>query len=204
MIRQTFINLKAWKPSVSTALAVLIVAGAVAFALLQNHADLTGNSISTESASLAISQNDSNYSQTAAGYAFTGVIPGLQVSQTEHFFLKNTGSASLTLNIDLAATPTNPSGDDLSKVHILLTPYDPSTGLPAATQDFTLQALLNAGPDGVPLNYPVSLAAGLKEKFDIQMNMDDGVVSGTDASLSNIDLGFTGLAAIAANNPLTF
>ena len=183
------------KKRLAGGLTVLALAvGGVAFALLMTQATLTGNSISTESANMVISQNDSNYGPSTSGYAFAGIIPGSQASQTEHFLLKNVGNAPLALKMNLTSAPSNPAGADLAKIHVILTPYSTTTFMPATPQDFTLQSLLDAGPEGVAVDYPNPLAASSKEEFNVQMSMDADAVSGTSASLSNIDLGFIGTA----------
>lgn len=194
MKRPRIINLRLRKRVGIPAVLTVLAAAGVAYALLQTQANLTGNSISTESAYLVISQNDTNYSQTTSGYDFTGIIPGVQASQTEHFLLKNAGSAALALKMGLISTPSNPAGIDLGKVHVILTPFSTETYLPGTPQDFTMQSLLDAGAAGVAIDYPDPLAADSKEEFNIQMDIDDGAVGAGGTTLSNIDLGFTGTA----------
>lgn len=194
MVRLKFKKPRLPKPSVAGLLAVMIMAGGVAFALLQSQAKLTGNTIQTQSAGLVISQNDTNYSTSAAGYGFSGIIPGSQPSQTEHFLLKNTGSAALALKVGVTTPPTNPSGVDLDKVHVILTPYNTTTFMPGTPQSFSLQSLIDSGADGLAVDYPSPLAAGTKEEFNLQIGMDADAVSGSSASLAGVDLTFTGAA----------
>lgn len=182
------------KRLMGAAAMLALVAGGVAFALLQTQASLTGNSISTESANMLISQNDSNYGHTSAGYSFAGIIPGTQDSQTEHFFLKNAGSAPLALKLSLTSAPTNAAGVDLSKVHVMLIPYSTTTYMPGTPQDISLQSLVDASAGGVAVDYPNPLAANSKEEFNVKVSVDDGAVGNDGASLSNIDLGFIGTA----------
>jgi archaellum component FlaG (FlaF/FlaG flagellin family) len=198
MIRRNFKKLKAWKPSISTVIAVIIIAGGMAFAFLQSQAKLTGNSIETGTAGLYISQNDTNYSTSTSGYDFAGVIPGSQASQTQHFFLKNTGNAALSLKISDASTPANPNNVDLSKVNVILTPYSTTTFMPGTPQSFSLQSLVDANTSGgLNIDYPASLSPGTKEEFNIQVAMNADAVNGPGAALSNIDLAFTGVATSA-------
>lgn len=194
MVSQKFAKLKSKKRSAGVIAAVMVVTCGMAFALLQSQDKLTGNSIETESANMVVSQNDSNYGQTTSGYHFTGIIPGTQASQTEHFFLKNVGTAPLALKLSSASTPANPSSVDLSKVKIILTPFDTTTFMPGTPQSFSFQSLVDAGSVGVSINYPAALAANSKEEFNIQVAIDDGAVGSAGASLSNIDLAFTGTA----------
>jgi hypothetical protein len=196
-IPRNFDNLKKLRlrrPSLLTALAIVLTTGGVAFALLQSRTTLTGNSIQTATTGLLISRNDTNYSNTAAGYAFTGIIPGSRASQTEHFMLKNTGSSPLALKLGVAAAPDNPAGVDLAKVHVILTPYSLDTYMPGTPQDFTLQSLIDSGEDGLPIDYPSPLAVGTKEEFNVQVDMDADAVDGSGASLSQLDLALTGAA----------
>ncbi len=199
MFRQKIHKPKDWKKPLGTFAVLALVTGGVAFALLQSQSSLTGNSISTESANMLISQNDSNYGHTSAGYAFDGIIPGTQDSQTEHFFLKNAGSAPLALRLGLTSTPTNAAGVDLSKVHVIVTPYSTTTYMPGTPQDFSLQSLVDAGAEGVAVDYPNPLVANSKEEFNVKVSVDDGAVGSDGASLSNIDLGFTGTAVGNSN-----
>lgn len=182
------------KPSLGAMLAVLAVSGGVAFAILQSQANLTGNSVNTGTAGLVISPNDTNYSNTYAGFNFSGIIPGAQASQTEHFLLKNSGTTPLAIRFGVTGTPTNPSGIDLSKVHVLLAPYSTDTYMPLTPFDFTLQSLIDAGDAGVAVEYPAALSVGMKEEYNVQVAMDADAVDGNHASLSDIDFSFTGVA----------
>lgn len=200
MFRRRFKNIKAFRPSIGTVAALLIVAGGVAFALLQSQAKLTGNAIHTASAGLAISQNDTNYGPYTTGYDFSGIIPGSQASQTEHFLLKNTGSAPLKLKVAAAGTLSNPSNIELNKVSVLLTPYNNTTFMPGTPQSFPLQSLIDSdAAGGLSVDYPGTLNPGSKEEFNIQISMDADAAAGSSATLSNIDLEFTGEAQTAAN-----
>ncbi len=184
---------KSWKPSVSTVLALLIVAGGVTFALLQSQVDLTSNSVQTDSAGLLISSDDLHYTSSANGFDFVHIIPGSKPSQTQRFTLQNTGSAPLALRLKTANSPANPNNIDLNKVKIIITSYDTQTSRPGTPQSFTLGSLIDGG-DGVPLSYPTALQQNTKENFDIQVAMDADAVSGSGAMLSNLDLIFAGVA----------
>jgi hypothetical protein len=198
-MRQKLANLRIQKRSAGLIAAVMIIAGGVAFAMLQSQAKLAGNSVQTESAGLLISDTDSNYTDIERGFAFAHIIPGAQASQTEHFLLKNTGSAALALKLGATSLPVNPGNVDLSKVNIILTPYNENF-MPGASQTFTLQSLIDGNTGGgLAVSYPAKLTAGAKEEFNIQVSMDGDAASGSSASLSNIDLGFTGVAAANAN-----
>ncbi len=195
MFRPRFKDFKLSRRPIGLLFAAGIMAGGVAFALLQSQADLTGNSIRTDSAGLLISRDGSGYASSASGYDFVHIIPGSRPSQAEHLSLQNTGSAPLALRLGTTADPDNPNGIDLSKVDIILTPYDMATLQPdtGASQSFTLQSLMDVA-GGVPVDSPSALASGSTERFDIQISMDTDAVSGSGAALSNLDLQFTGVA----------
>lgn len=195
MVRPKFAKLKISKRSAVLIAAAAVITGGVAFALLQSQAKLTGNSIQTGTTGLLISQNDSNYNTSTTGYPFAGIIPGVQTSQTEHFFLKNTGSTPLALKLSDTSVPANPANVDLSKVNVIITPYSLTTFMPGTPQSFSLQSLVDADVSGgLDIDYPAALAPGAKEEFNIQVSMDSDAVSGSGASLSNIDLSLTGVA----------
>jgi hypothetical protein len=176
-------------------IATVLMAGGAAFAIMQSQAKLTGNSIQTGSTGLLISPNDTNYAQAASGFNFTGLIPGAQASQTEHFLLKNTGNTALALKVAAANMPTNPANVDLSKVKVILTPYSLVTFMPSTPQSFPLQSLIDANATGgAPITYPEKLAIGTKEEFNIQIAMDADAVNGSSATLANLDFIFTGAA----------
>ncbi len=191
MIRHKFKDIKMWRPSAGTAVALLIVAGAVAFALLQSQVQLGGNSIQTDSAGLLISRDGSSYSSSATGYAFVHIIPGSKPSQTEHFMLQNTGSAPLAINLGMPSAPDNPNDLDLGKVSVIITPHGVGA-MPGSPQSFTLQSLMDAA-DGVAVDGP-ALDFGTTEEFDIQVAMDPDAVSGEGVALSGLNLTFTGVA----------
>jgi len=192
MVRQ---KIQKWKRLVAGAAVLALAVGGVAFALLQSSADLTGNSIQTDSAGLFISKDTAIYSVSANGYAFTHVVPGFQPSQAEPVFLENTGSASLALKLSAAKPPTNPDNIDLSKVKVVLTPRDATTNAPGASQSFPLQSLIDT-PSGMPIDGPAALTPSGHQRFDIQIAMDADAANGTSAALSNLDLKFTGVASV--------
>jgi hypothetical protein len=190
MIKQRFTDLKFSKRAgVWTAAVAVLTAGGVAFALLMSQVTLTGSSITTGTTGLAISPDDANYSNTYTGFDFANIIPGSQPSQNEHFYLKNTGTMPLAIKLGINNVPDNPSGVDLSKVHVLLIPNTTHTHF-----DFTMQSLIDAGSQGVAIDSANNLPVGAKEEYTMQINMDADAVNGPNASLSNIDFVITGAA----------
>jgi hypothetical protein len=191
MIRQ---KTQKWKKLLSAAALLTLAIGGLAFALLQSEAKLTGNTVQTDSAGLLISRDNIIYGGSTNGYAFTHVIPGSQPSQAERLFLQNTGSAALDIKLRTTSPPSNPDNIDLSKVKVILTPYDMSTNHPGASQSFSLQELLDSST-GVPINSPSALSPQGHERFDIQIAMDGDAVNGSGTALSNLDFTFTGVGS---------
>lgn len=193
MVRQ---KIQKWKKWVGAAAVLAFAVGGVAFALLQSQANLTGNSIQTDSAGLLISRDTNIYSISTNGYAFTHIIPGFQASQAEPMFLENNGSSPLALKLSAAKPPTNSDNVDLNKVKVVLTPRDNVTSQAGAPESFPLQSLID-NPGGMPITNPTTLAPSEHQRFDIQISMDADAVNGSTAALSNLDLTFTGTGTSA-------
>jgi hypothetical protein len=173
--------------------ASILMIGGAAFAVLQGQATLSGSSISTATSSLMISDDDTNYSSADHGFAFAGIIPGQRASQTEHFTLKNTGDTSLALHMSAGSQAAFTPDADLSKVNIILTPHNIG-GATGTSESFSLQSLLDANSSGgEALIAPSTLGQNGRQGFDIQVAMDADAVSGSSATLSNLDLVFTGV-----------
>lgn len=188
-----FKNFKALARAVGVMAAVVIVVSGVTFAVLQSQqVKLAGNTVQTATANLQISADGTNYASSLPGFSFSGIVPGgSAVPQSGYaIFLRNTGNAPLSLKFAVSSTPSNPDGVDLSKVNIILTPT--STGIP---QSFTLQSLVTSGSNGgTAITIPSSLFAGNTATFTLKASMDSDALSGSGASLGNIDFAFSGLA----------
>ena len=175
-------------------MATLMVglAGGAAFAVLQSQANtLTGNSISAATANLAISTDNSNFSNTKVGFDFNNIVPGgAAVPLTGFpFQLKNTGGTPLQVKFMVNSTPTNPSAVDLSKVHVVLTTVGSTS-----TQSFSLQSLISsASSGGLPIS-TTNLDVATTLLYKLQVSMASDAFTGQTASLGNIDFAFTGLA----------
>lgn len=172
--------------------AVVIIVSGVTFAALQSQQDtLTGNTIETATANLQLSTDGTNYSNTHAGFDFNNLIPGGSAVPTAgySFYLKNGGGTSLALKMAVSSVPANPDGVDLSKVNVLLTPV----GLGTGAQSFTLQSLISGAATGLAINSG-NLASGAVQQFKLQVSMASDAVSGSSASLGNIDFSFSGTA----------
>jgi hypothetical protein len=166
----------------------------VTFAALQSQAAvLSGNTIQTASANLLIGTagaDSSEFSNSPSGFTFATIIPGGAASDSDSFFLKNTGTTTLNLKMSVGSTPTNTSDVDLTKVTVQITRVD--TG---KTQSASLQSLLDGYPsDGLALTDTLAPAAnGVEYKLSVSMSAD--AFTGSSASIGSIDFVFSGTAA---------
>ncbi len=174
-------------------LAVATLVGGVAFAALQSQQiKLMGNSIQTATANLQISPDGNNYSNAQSGFVFSNLVPGGQAMPLngDIFYLKNAGGTPLALKFAVSSTPSNPDSVDLSKVNVIL-----NYGTNGPQQTFTLAALIAANlTGGLAINTPAAINAGNTAQYSLQVSMASDAVTGSSASLGNIDFAFTGLA----------
>ena len=173
--------------------AVAVVVSGVTFAILQSQQNtLTGNTIETATANLAISRDGYSYATTQNGYDFANIIPGGPAVPSNGgymFYLKNAGGTPLALKFAVSSVPTNPDNIDLSKVDVVLTPLEGD----ALTQSFTLQSLMGANAaGGLAINTPMSLASNGVEQYRIAVSMEPDALHGSGSALGNIDFAFTG------------
>jgi hypothetical protein len=174
--------------------AVGVVTSAVTFAALQsNGSALAGNTIQTATASLQISTQGSlnSFSQSVPGFNFTDLVPGgaaQPVANNYTVYLRNNGTAALKLHLSVPAPPQVSSGVDLSKVSVLLTPPNPGLGYAVPTQVIPLSSLIagTVAVDSAVLN------AGATTNFKIQVSMTADAVMGNSASITGLDLSFSG------------
>ena len=164
----------------------VMVTGVTFAALQSQQATLTGNTISSASADLRIGTSASTFAATRTGFNFQDIVPGGPAVPTDGntFYLKNYGSAPLNLKLATGAAPTNTSNADLSKVMFQVTRVDNNT-----TQTVSLQALA----EGYALTDPIGANAVVQYKLRASMASD--AFSGSGASISGIDLVFSGTAA---------
>ena len=177
------IHFKSLRRTSITAVIVISLAAAVAFALLQGRSVLTGNTISTASANLFVSTDGVNYSQAIPGFSFDNVVPGGWPVPADGYsiYLKNAGTTVLDLKLSLDSMPSNPSSADLSKITIALTEF--GSGIPP--RGFILGSLMNGGQ-------PIEgeLAPDAVRQYKLQALADDDAQTG--AVINDIDLTFTG------------
>ncbi|HET6924251.1 MAG TPA: hypothetical protein VFH39_00275 [Candidatus Saccharimonadales bacterium] len=181
------------------AFAVVSLVGAtvttMTYATLQSPtASLTSNNIKSATANLVIgtaSPTSTAYNATHTGFTFNNVIPGGPAVPDggNTFYLKNTGSTTLKLKLNISGTPTNPGNVDLSKVNVTVTRTD--TG---ASQTASLQALLDTSDTG-GLALTDTLApgsTGTGYTITVGMDADAYTGSGNDAAIGPFDFVFSG------------
>ncbi|HVW23624.1 MAG TPA: hypothetical protein VHB51_04060 [Candidatus Saccharimonadales bacterium] len=173
---------------------ILVGTGGIAYGLLISHlATLKGNTIETSLASLLVSADGTNFSNSLDGYFFGGLMPGGQPMPTNGYpvYLKNVGTIALTANLSVPSGFSNPNNLDLGKVHVILQPIGAGT-----SQSFTLQALMDgAASGGVPLT-GTAAHLGLNQVvgYNMQIQLDSDALSGPSATLTNLEFDFGGTA----------
>ncbi|MEK7059947.1 MAG: hypothetical protein AAB971_04300 [Patescibacteria group bacterium] len=173
--------------------AVLMIVSGVTFAALQTQQNvLTGNTIQTATANLQLSTDGTTYSDSHVGFDFNNLVPGgaaLPVAG-HSFYLKNAGGTPLALKFAINSSPSNPGGVDLSKVNVLLSTVGSGTG----AQVFSVQSLVASASSGGLAIRGTNLPSGVTQQYKLQVQMAVDAVSGSSASLGNIDFAFSGIA----------
>jgi len=177
--------------------AIMVMGGVTAlstgatFAALQSQqATLTGNTISSAIADLRIGTSASTFSSSRSGFDFKDLVPGGPAMPTDgnNFYLKNYGTATLALKMAVGTTPVNTGAVDLTKVSVLLTRVDTS-----ASQTFKLSDLVSSyATGGTALTD--DLTGGTIAQYKLRISMDADAFSGQSASITGIDLVFSGSA----------
>jgi len=167
-----------------------IVSGATFAALQSQQSVLAGNTISTATADLKISSNGSAYGQSSTGFSFANLIPGGPAvpAAGNSFYLKNSGSTNVALNVSVGAGLSNTANVDLSKVSLTITRMPE-----ASTQTFTIAELVAANTTG-GLALTKSIDQNTIVNYIVRASMAADAFSGSSATLSNVDIVFGGIA----------
>ena len=183
-------NLGAWARGVGVICAVIIMATGVTRAALQSaQASLLNNSISSSTADLRIGTSATSFAASRTGFAFKDLVPGGLALPTDGniFYLKNYGSAKLSLRVSVGSIPINVSTVDLNKVFLSFTRVDT-----LMTQSFSIESLVGTySTGGVMLND--FLAGGAVAEYKLQAYMTTDAFSGQTALVDDIDLVFSGV-----------
>ena len=172
------------------ATAALVVG--VTFAALSTSATLTGNTLSSATAGLQIS-NGGSYGPTAIGFQVAGFVPG-QGSGPLPFYLQNSGGTNLNLTVG-STTPLTSSGFSGWNNLVVTITNDATT----VTTTTNMQALINGNvalPDalaaGATGNSAVPFTPG---NYHITFDVNPSSITGSQVTVGSFDLTFTGTGA---------
>lgn len=171
--------------------AVGIITTAASFAALQSQqAVLAGNTINSATASLSVSTDNSTFGSSKTGFTFSGIIPGGPAVPTSGYptWLRNSGSANLSIKAAISSTPANLSNVDLSKVFLHVSRTDNSFD-----QSFTLKSLIDGyASGGVAIGDTINTTATVQYLLRVSM-ASDAFNGSSGVTISGVDLVFTGL-----------
>lgn len=157
-----------------------------AHAYFSDSVGLTGNTISTGSADLLISNSQNptstTYDDTRPGFAFN-LTPG--ETQEKYFLLKNASTANIPFDISVMASAVTGSEQLRSNVDIEIFPVDDTGASAGQGIQESLDELLNNQSQIV-----ATIAKGATQRFKLRVRLGFGL-SEQDASLS-YDLVFNG------------
>lgn len=164
-----------------------LIAGATFAATWQSSASLSGNTFSSETANLLVSKYDDNNKGTVvAGYNFV-LVPGL--SNAYPVRLYNTGSANLSLGVNVGSINFGAAGIDSS--HVKVDVYGNAAGSGGVLASETLSAAAN----GQAINDFATLAAGSNADYSVRFDSDNQAVQGAGGGMTpGFDIVFTGTA----------
>jgi len=178
--------------AVTVITAVAVLTTGVTFAALQSQqVALTGNTLQTATAGLQIGTSAASFATSRAGFTFKDIIPGGPAAPAvgNDFYLKNSGTATLTLKAAVSTTPVNSGNVNLSKVYVVFTRVDANT-----TQKIALSTLVSGYATGGTALTETLAGNGTVAQYKMQVSMDADAFTGTDASITGIDVVFTGIA----------
>jgi hypothetical protein len=139
-----------------------------------------------------VSSDGTTFNNTKPGFSFSNITPGGAAVPTNgnNFYLKNTGTANLSIKAAISSTPTNPNAVDLSKVFLNFTRSD--TNLDTT---ISVKSLMDSYASGGILLSDV-VTAGTAAQYTVRASMAADAYSGSSgATISGIDLSFSGLGS---------
>jgi len=173
--------------------AAVILSTVATFAALQSQpAVLSSNTISTTTAFLMVSSDGTTFNNTKPGFSFANITPGGTAvpAAGDNFYLKNTGTANLSIKVAISSTPTNPNAVDLSKVFLTFTRSE--TNLDTTV---SIKSLMDSYASGGTLLNDVVNAATTAQ-YTVRASMTADAYSGSSgATISGIDLSFSGVGS---------
>ena len=182
---------RAWLRAAGIVPAIVVIISGVTFAALQSQDNtLTGNTIATATANLQISTDGVTFTNTQPGFNFNNIVPGGAAMPVAGYpiYLKNAGGTPLTIKMLETKAPTVTGNANLDKVSILVT----TVGSGNSAQSFTLNSLLSAvGGETIGTT---NLDPGQTQQYKLQASMTADAVNASSASITGVDLLFSGTA----------
>jgi len=169
--------------------AVAALVTATTFAVLtSNPVVLADSSFSTGTAALQIwDDGASQYVTTPVnGFSFTNVAPDVQTGAFT-FWLRNNGTLPLDI-FSIGTVVSTPNITDPSGVEFEVTNLSLSGG---GTTTFSLTTLVDGVPDLWP-DTSASLDPGEENQYSIKLKVLSSAITGSSASMNDLDLTFTG------------
>lgn len=172
--------------------SVGVIVSAATFASLQSQqAVLAGNTINSATAFLLVSSDGTSFNNSKPGFNFTNVVPGGSAVPAggNSVYLKNSGSANLSIKMAISSTPTNLNNVDLNKVFVEISRAETSFD-----QTLSLKSLVDSySTGGTALSDVVN--AGATAQYQLRVSMSaDAVVGSSGVTISGVDIVFTGSA----------
>ena len=167
--------------------AVAALVTGVTFAALNSTATLTDNTISSGTAGLRVSTDNTTFSDSEPGFTVTGLIPG--TGSTKTFYLRNNGDIALDVSARVPVLPGPPVfGYGFSGFENLTVSITSPACIDVVN---TNMSLLNAGEVLLPCNsLPVGPATS--RTYDIHFDILPAAITGSQAGVGAFDLRFTG------------
>lgn len=171
--------------------AVGVLVTGVTFAALQSQqATLAGNSIQSATAELKVGTSASTFDVSRTGFSFKDMVPGGPAMPADGFtfYLRNYGTADLNLRMAAGGTLVNTNSTaDLTKVYLHVSRVDG-----AADQKISIKDL---NDNGLALTGPILPGTAGIAQYKLRVSMDADAFTGQGATLTGIDLVFSGTAA---------
>lgn len=185
-------NLQPFLRSILVLSSIGIITTAATFATLQSQqAVLAGNTINSATAALIVGTDGTTFGNSKTGFNFTNVVPGGPAvpAAGNPAYLKNNGSANLSIKMAISSTPTNLNNVDLTKVFVEISRAETNFD-----QTYSLKSLMDSyATGGTLLNDVVNSATTAQYLLRVSMSAD-AFNNTNGVTISGVDIVFTGLA----------
>lgn len=179
--------------------AVAALVTGVTFAALSSSATLTGNTLSTGTASLKI-WDGTVFANTAPGFAVNNIVPGTP-SAPRNFYLQNAGGVPLEVKAQISQPFSVAGITDYADVDVKI------TGFCGLTETYTMAQII-AGPVALPCDPLNAGNAGDSGDFtkpgsySVSYDIDPSTTFGDQASVGAFNYTFTGTQPAAPVAPV--